>query len=471
MGVITQILRHPFDVVPLLKVKKMADNAKKLPKDKNFAFCYDMLNKVSRSFAIVIQQLDEELRDAVCVFYLVLRALDTIEDDMHIDNEKKVPQLIKFHESIYDAEYKHLECGEKHYKQLMVEYPRVTDCFLRLKKPYKDVIADITKRMGRGMADFIESEVNTLEDWDTYCHYVAGLVGIGLSDLWAGSKLEHVKFKTEMEDLSNAMGLFLQKTNIVRDYLEDIQEIPRPRMFWPRVVWQKYTLNLDDFQYERNRTNAVHCLNELITNALTHACDSLEYMSRVKTPSIFRFCAIPQIMAIATLAECYDNGKVFEGVVKIRRGLSARIMLSSNDTYQMGKGFKHFLIILKNKVRVQDPNHAQTKRLCNLAIEKAENMIDRSDRGKLEKLRNSNANEEPLSIAVRIGLLTLFGGYAYYAFNLEDMRESMGLNRHNGARWLDRVQQIFAVLGLIFVCSLLIASNRGTTTKSKSKMH
>ena len=37
-------------------------------------------------------------------------------------------------------------------------------------------------------------------------------------------------------------------------------------------------------------------------------------------------------MAIATLAECYDNEKVFEGVVKIRRGLSARIMLSSSDT-------------------------------------------------------------------------------------------------------------------------------------------
>ena len=409
MGAISVLLRHPFDVFPLLRVKKMADEAKKLPKEENLAFCYDMLNKVSRSFAIVIQQLDEELRDAVCIFYLVLRALDTIEDDMAIDNAEKVPQLLKFHEDIYDPEYKHLTCGEKHYKTLMVEYPKVTNVFLRLKKPYKDVIADITRRMGKGMADFIESEVNTLKDWDVYCHYVAGLVGIGLSDLWAGSKLEEKKFKTEMEDLSNAMGLFLQKTNIVRDYLEDIQEIPRPRMFWPRVVWGKYATSLDDLQYKKNRTNAVHCLNELITNALTHACDSLEYMSRVKTPSIFRFCAIPQVMAIATLAECYDNGKVFEGVVKIRRGLSARIMLSSNDTYQIGQGFKHFVKILKNKVRKEDPNRKETMRLCDLATEKAQEMIDSSDRGKLEKLRNAN-NDQPLSMGVKVGLLTLFGG-------------------------------------------------------------
>jgi phytoene/squalene synthetase len=33
---------------------------------------------VSRSFAIVIEQLGDELRNAVCVFYLVLRGLDTV---------------------------------------------------------------------------------------------------------------------------------------------------------------------------------------------------------------------------------------------------------------------------------------------------------------------------------------------------------------------------------------------------------
>jgi hypothetical protein len=43
----------------------------------------------------------------------------------------------------------------------------------------------------------------------------------------------------EMEPISNSMGLFLQKTNIIRDYLEDISEQP-PRIFWPREIWSKY---------------------------------------------------------------------------------------------------------------------------------------------------------------------------------------------------------------------------------------
>ena len=45
------------------------------------------------------------------------------------------------------------------------------------------VIADIARRMGHGMAEFIESEVMSVADYDRYCHYVAGLVGIGLSQV------------------------------------------------------------------------------------------------------------------------------------------------------------------------------------------------------------------------------------------------------------------------------------------------
>lgn len=55
-----------------------------------------------RSFAIVIQQLPERLRDPVCVFYLVLRALDTVEDDMAILQDVKVTLLRAFHDKCYD---------------------------------------------------------------------------------------------------------------------------------------------------------------------------------------------------------------------------------------------------------------------------------------------------------------------------------------------------------------------------------
>ena len=51
---------------------------------------------------------------------------------------------------------------------------------------------------------------------------------VAVLQLFASSQLESKEFY-EMEDLANHMGLFLQKTNIIRDYLEDINEEPAPR--------------------------------------------------------------------------------------------------------------------------------------------------------------------------------------------------------------------------------------------------
>lgn len=455
MGMISLVLRHPGDVVPLLKVKRMADRAKRLPKERNLAYCYDVLNKVSRSFAIVIQQLDEELRDAVCVFYLVLRALDTIEDDMAIPVEEKIPQLLEFYQYIYDPNYSAV-CGEKHYKDLMANYPKVTAVFLKLKKPYRTTIADITKRMGAGMAKFIEKEVITMEDFDEYCHYVAGLVGIGLSNLWGTSKMESTEFIGE-EKLSNAMGLFLQKTNIIRDYLEDIQELPAPRMFWPRCVWSKYAKSLDDLQYEKNRAAAVNCMNELITNALHHSLDCMNYMARIKEPSIFRFCAIPQVMAIATLAECYGNENVFRGVVKIRRGLSARIMLKCNNMFEFATGFKHFASELVLKVQPKtDPNGEETLR----AIEALEEVCDKIIAEEREKMHLAEVNDDTLPTTTRLLLWFLFGGYFAYAWNLEHVRESLGVNPHAGDPRVDAFQRWFATFCFIIISLLVIVGKK-----------
>ena len=120
-------------------------------------------------------------------------------------------------------------------------------------------------------------QVETVDDYDEYCHYVAGLVGLGLSKLFHAYGSEDLA----PDSLSNSMGLFLQvllwyineptffmpgfwhlfkdsilkpcvfdltkcqKTNIIRDYLEDINEIPKSRMFWPRQIWNKYVNKLE----------------------------------------------------------------------------------------------------------------------------------------------------------------------------------------------------------------------------------
>lgn len=61
---------------------------------------------------------------AVCIFYLVLRALDTLEDDMTISVEKKVPLLHNFHSYLYEPDWRFMESKEKD-RQVLEDFPTV----------------------------------------------------------------------------------------------------------------------------------------------------------------------------------------------------------------------------------------------------------------------------------------------------------------------------------------------------------
>ncbi|XP_031130744.1 squalene synthase [Ipomoea triloba] len=405
MGSLGAMLKHPDDVYPLIKLKIAARQIEKqIPPQPHWGFCYTMLQKVSRSFALVIQQLPIELRDAVCIFYLVLRALDTVEDDTSIATEVKVPILIDFHRHIYDREW-HFLCGTKDYKVLMDQFHHVSTAFLELGKNYQEAIEDITMRMGAGMAKFICKEVETIDDYDEYCHYVAGLVGLGLSKLFHASGTEDLA----SDSLSNSMGLFLQKTNIIRDYLEDINEIPKCRMFWPRQIWSKYVNKLEELKYEENSVKAVQCLNDMVTNALSHVEDCLTYMSALRDPSIFRFCAIPQIMAIGTLAMCYNNIEVFRGVVKMRRGLTAKVIDRTRTIEDVYGAFFDFSCMLISKVDHNDPSASKTLKRLEIILKTCR------DSGTLNKRKSyilrAEPNYTPALIVVFFIILAILLGY------------------------------------------------------------
>lgn len=360
-------LPHPTEVVALVQYAKKKGGLR--VEGEELQWCYDVLAKTSRSFAVVIQKLHPELRDPVMVFYLVLRGLDSVEDDMAFPVDRKTELLHTFHECIYQRGWSLDDCGEKeHERELLRNFGKVISVFLSLDEKYQQVIADITKRMGHGMDEFLHRDLVTIEDWDLYCHYVAGLVGLGLSGLFARSELESQWFATA-DEASNVMGLFLQKTNIIRDYLEDAHE---GRVFWPREIWSKYAEEITDFIAPSNSRHALACMNELITNALEHVPVCIDYMSRLREPRVFNFCAIPQAMAIATLARCFNNHQVFEGVVKLRRGESLCMM----DAMEKGMPalyatFFQYACEIEGKIDPSDPSAARThaavatiKRLC-----------------------------------------------------------------------------------------------------------
>ena len=51
MGVVRTIIDQPEELSPLVQMAWAAHKAKRLPKEPNLAFCYDMLNRVSRRYS------------------------------------------------------------------------------------------------------------------------------------------------------------------------------------------------------------------------------------------------------------------------------------------------------------------------------------------------------------------------------------------------------------------------------------
>jgi farnesyl-diphosphate farnesyltransferase len=315
--------------------------------NKNLLFCYDTLDKVSRSFAAVIRQLPEEISDVVCLFYLILRGLDSVEDDMDLSKEAKILLLREFYAKNFEQGWNLTNVGDKQeYRDLLANYDKVIEAFLVLDEKYQKIITGICKKMGDGMADFVESKITSIEDYNLYCHYVAGLVGIGLSELFAASEIESRELGSK-EVLANSMGLFLQKTNIVRDYKEDLDE---NRIFWPEEVWTLYGPTFESFSLNPEKPKSLSCLNHMVNDALYHATDCLDYLKLLRNERAFRFCAIPQVMAIATLAEVYNNQKVFTENVKIRKGLTAKLILNSGSIEQVVKIYKKMAASIAGKI-------------------------------------------------------------------------------------------------------------------------
>ena len=170
---------HPSEISSMFKLKfgayvkpihnaPLAELATQL---NDLDFCYATLNKVSRSFAVVIQQLPAVLRDPVCIFYLVLRGLDSVEDDMTFAVGEKIPLLCEFYSKLLVDGWSIEGVGDSaEYRVLLAHFHKVIAVFKSLDVRYQQVILDITRKMGEGMAQFADKQtsIDTITNYNLY---------------------------------------------------------------------------------------------------------------------------------------------------------------------------------------------------------------------------------------------------------------------------------------------------------------
>lgn len=287
---------------------------------------------------------------------------------MTIPLEKKEPLLRNFQDIIEKEGWNFDGNGpnEKD-RDLLVHFDVVIAEFNLIKPAYKAIIKDITKKMGDGMADYATNAehningVDTIKDYELYCHYVAGLVGDGLTRLFVESGLANPALLKRPE-LAESMGQFLQQTNIIRDIREDFDD---KRRFYPKEIWSKHVEKFEDLFDPNNIEAALNCSSEMVLNSLRHVDDCLFYMAGIKDQSVFNFVAIPQAMAIATLELAFRNPEIFRRNVKITKGDACELMMqSSQNLRSVCEIFKRYVKRILKKNTPKDPNFLAISIAC-----------------------------------------------------------------------------------------------------------
>ena len=201
-------------------------------------FIQPHLDRVSRSFAHGIRQLEPRLGISVGLSYLICRLLDTVEDApwsggsaqelafQTFEAFMKVEPTASQVDVWISAFPVSLPEGEA---LLLAESHRVFQEFHFLPESERDVILAPVLSMCRGMSHFMRRkqmggalELESLGEVQTYCFFVAGLVGEILTGL------VREKSRASMSGLTylrgGHFGLFLQKVNILKDQREDEAE-------------------------------------------------------------------------------------------------------------------------------------------------------------------------------------------------------------------------------------------------------
>jgi len=306
-------------------------------------FCEGMLPKVSRTFAVCIRLLPDDLEHAVLVAYLLCRVADTIEDSPYLEPCERTRLLEAFGRCLdpegADAALLRdtFESVSSDEELLAREADTVLAEFRRLPVEQQNAVRPWIKEMCWGMAEFAgrtgigshEASIATVDDLERYCYYVAGTVGHLLTELFR----QHRPFPTapqyrRLKSLATSFGLGLQLTNIIKDVADDRR---RGQSFLPQQMCRDAGISRDEVQDKAHLAESKQVLRSLIRKARGHLCDALHYSTALprRHYGIRSFCLTSLYFAVATLRLADRDPQLVDSghKVKIPRGQVYRTLL------------------------------------------------------------------------------------------------------------------------------------------------
>ncbi len=284
----------------------------------SWKYCEEMLPKVSRTFALNIRELKGDTHRAVLLGYLFFRIADTFEDNMHQSEEEKVNTLNSYSDifkgnkslderlGLYES-LKFRWNEQSPDEELVENGDRVIRCYFDLPAVYRQIIDPHIVMTSEGMANFQQRklasdskifQLQDVSDLENYCYYVAGVVGMMLTQLFC--QHENISgLRPELERHQLDFGLALQLTNVLKDSQKDLE---KGWCYLPTSVTEEHNVapeELANITPEQNR----EMLEELLDVILSSYDSTLKYIETIpeEEHSVRMFCTIAFVLSYNTL--------------------------------------------------------------------------------------------------------------------------------------------------------------------------
>lgn len=301
------------------------------------SWAFDILEDVSRTFAVPINMLDDPYSTRVGIGYLICRISDTVEDSpkLSIDQKNSLFKQYRYTLRERDAEdfvslARDLKpedpAEEESHWELVVNADRVIRVFDDFDSDVSDIIEENAIEMTHGMQHFTNKydgnlRLQTIDELEEYCYYVAGTVGNMLADLEAEINDFPEDERSTLRENAQGYGLLLQLVNIIKDVHDDYHS--ENNIYIPSKILSEHEVDQEDILLEENLEEVQDVMEDLIEHAENQTEQAREYLRGINRMSDRDLGSwiIPYLLAVATLRELNDNSKdaLMEGGVKIDR--------------------------------------------------------------------------------------------------------------------------------------------------------
>eukprot|EP01062_Namystynia_karyoxenos_P032083 TRINITY_DN23709_c0_g2_i1.p1 TRINITY_DN23709_c0_g2~~TRINITY_DN23709_c0_g2_i1.p1 ORF type:complete len:727 (+),score=215.87 TRINITY_DN23709_c0_g2_i1:86-2182(+) len=274
--------------------------------DPSLKHCRGTLEELcGRPMAVLVQRLDLPLSAAVTVLMLHVRALDAIEKSPTLPPAVRslVLQETVAHLGLSDSFFSDLKgcVGREPDRRLFEGWAHVNSLYSRLTEEQRQVVRDAVQRRGDAMATWQGKDVVTLQEHTDWCRAVGGEAVRGVA-LLCGDKLQRPLDPAQ----AAALGTFVEKAAAIQGYL-DAEKRP-----WPQEIWGRMFCSPKELANRSRRAEAVTVLNAMVGDALSHVADAVNFLSMlVDSPAIFCLVAVPLATALADVAQCCSNPRVY----------------------------------------------------------------------------------------------------------------------------------------------------------------